>query len=195
MEHYSARYAAAQPEELSSRCGALFSRETFHVTMLGQPLRAAWPDFSLQSDSEECSEVLLSFPAQLLVIRFLLEGARAPACGRFLTYRELPWGAVYDKTFHNRCVRRLAFSFGSRLDEFSRAADKLGGIRLNLGDAAVELPFFEEIRVRVILYAGDDEFPPTAQILFSDNAAVAFSAEDLAAVGDIVISALKAHVT
>jgi hypothetical protein len=37
----------------------------------------------------------------------------------------------------------------------------------------------------------DDEFPPSAQFLFSDNTPAAFNAEDLAAVGDVIIGTLK----
>ena len=35
------------------------------------------------------------------------------------------------------------------------------------------------------------EFPPNAQILFSDNFRYAFTAEDLAVVGDIVLGRMK----
>ena len=47
--------------------------------------------------------------------------------------------------------------------------------------------------VRLILWAGDDEFPPSAQILFSDNFPAAFTqGEDMAVVGDVTIDMLKA---
>ena len=192
MRHYTALYATAAPEALSARCGAPFENGAFHVTMLGQPLRAAWPDFSLEPEGEGCPAALLGAGTRILIIRYLLEGAAAPPSGKFLTFRELPWGSVYDKAFQGRCIQRLAFSFGNRLEAFTRAARRLGGVLLDLGDVACELPFLGEVHVRLILRAGDEEFPPTAQFLFSDNAALAFTAEDLAAVGDIVVSALKA---
>ena len=44
----------------------------------------------------------------------------------------------------------------------------------------------------MILWEGDEEFPPSSQILFSDNFPVAFQAEDMAVVGDISINMLKA---
>ena len=42
-----------------------------------------------------------------------------------------------------------------------------------------------------MLWAGDEEFPPSSQILFSDNFPLSFEAEDLAVVGDIAIGTLK----
>jgi hypothetical protein len=192
----------------------------FHVTLLGQPLLASWHEFGLTTVHDNCPAVLLGDLAQILIIRFLLEGAVVPSSGKFLTYRELPWGDVYDSNFQGRCVKRLAFTFGNRLESFIAAAEKLGGKALSLspgvaepsapGDtpassaravietpprgASVELRFFEDVFIRLIVYAGDDEFPPSAQFLFSDNAWAAFTAEDLAAAGDLVISALKAAV-
>ena len=43
----------------------------------------------------------------------------------------------------------------------------------------------------VILWLGDDEFPPESQILFDSNITSGFDAEDLAVMGDIFIPALK----
>ena len=45
--------------------------------------------------------------------------------------------------------------------------------------------------VYFILWGADDEFDPTCQMLFSDNFPRAFSAEDVAHVGDISISRIK----
>ena len=49
----------------------------------------------------------------------------------------------------------------------------------------------KDYRVRFLLWAGDEEFPPSAQILFSDNFPLCFKAEDLAVVGDVAIGTLK----
>ena len=46
--------------------------------------------------------------------------------------------------------------------------------------------------VQFILWEGDDEFPPSSQILFSDNFAASFAAEDMAVVGDVTIGTMKA---
>jgi len=44
-----------------------------------------------------------------------------------------------------------------------------------------------------ILWEGDEEFPPSAQILFSDNFALAFSPEDVAYVIDVVLDYMKEY--
>ena len=60
------------------------------------------------------------------------------------------------------------------------------------GDIAYQLEIFPGYLVQMILWEGDDEFPPSSQILFSDNFPVSFQAEDMAVMGDVIIGSLKA---
>ena len=60
------------------------------------------------------------------------------------------------------------------------------------GDVAYEVEIFPQYKIRMILWEGDDEFPPSSQILFSDNFPVSFQAEDMAVMGDVIIGSLKA---
>lgn len=198
LEHplslYKERYRALDPLEAAARCRVHFDagEGAFTLTLLGHPLKAAWPEFKLcPADPETCPKSLYTGEVQILVIRFLLEGRITQPSGRFIAYREMPWGAVYDKNFEGRCIKRLAYGFGSRLDAFSRAAARLGGTPGPKGDASADFPFLPGILVRVALWAGDDEFPPNSQILFSGNVPDAFSTEDAAVIGDVLIDALK----
>jgi hypothetical protein len=214
LEHYRARYASTPAEAIAARCRIPFDAPTssFTFAVLNQPLRAAWPDFALTPmDATTCPPALYGAAAQILLLRHLIEGSSAPSGGKFLSYRELPWGEVYDGNFQGRCVRRLARMFGSRLGDFARAVQRLGGVKFDnvkpddVKDVKIdaepvtgatteneswEILFLSDTKIRLIIHAGDEEFPATAQFLFSDNVALAFTAEDLAVVGDLVIAAL-----
>jgi hypothetical protein len=190
LGHYAARYRELDPEEAAARTGADFHGGRFSLKILNQNLTVRWPEFELSADAA-CPQTLLGAHAKILVLRYLLNGQKIAARGRFLSYRELPWGGVYDRNFQGRCVTRLARAFGGALGAFLRAGAALGGAPGALGGASCDLPFLEHITVRMILWEGDDEFPASAQILFSDNTSFAFDAEDLAAVGEVVIGALK----
>ena len=87
---------------------------------------------------------------------------------------------------------RLAFSYGNKLEAFKKVMTAMGAKPLEQGDCAFEFEFMEGFFIRLILWEGDDEFPPSSQILFSDNFAVTFAAEDLAVAGDICINMMKA---
>ena len=47
--------------------------------------------------------------------------------------------------------------------------------------------------MQLFVWAGDDEFPPSAQILYSDNFAEGFTAEDRVVAADILISTIKSN--
>ena len=100
---------------------------------------------------------------------------------------------MYFKQFQGRCLFRLAFGFGNRLQVFREIMERVGAKPLKVGNAGFELEFLKGLQVQLILWEGDDEFPPSAQILFSDNFPVAFTqGEDMAVVGDVVNDMLKA---
>ena len=72
--------------------------------------------------------------------------------------------------------------------------EKLGAQKLKYGDAGYELELLPGYAMRLIVWAGDDEFPPNSQILYSDNFAEGFSAEDRVVAGDILISVVKSNI-
>ena len=71
--------------------------------------------------------------------------------------------------------------------------DNIGAAPISNGDAGYEFEFLNDLYLRFLLWEGDEEFPPSAQILFSDNFPLAFvQGEDMAVVGDVSIGVLKA---
>lgn len=195
FEHYKAEYEQLNPQDIHVRTGFPYSEEThcFTVRFLGKEYEIGFPEFTvrrMQEDDTYCPLLSMN-AAQVFVIRFLIGGCQAVSTGKFMTYRDIPWGEVYYRQFSGRCMMRLAFSYGNRLDAFSSACEKLGAARIKAGDAGYEFEVFDGFFVRFQLWGGDDEFPPSSQILFSDNFPAVFHAEDLVVVCDIIIGTLK----
>ena len=197
LEHYRGAYRDMDPEESARRTAVPFDARLGRFTLeaFGHALYAAWPEFELlPADGIDRPATLCTFQMQILVMRFLLEGAYAPRDGAFKAYRELPWGDVYDANFRGHCITRLASIFGRNFGAFIKAAEAVGGTRLGLGDVSFDIPFLGGVVCRLILWGPDEEFPPSAQFLFSGNTPAAFNAEDLAVVGDVVIRAMKEYI-
>ena len=192
FEHYVGLFEKLDPVEAAQRCGVKYDEQTqtFTVRLLYTDYEISWPKFAIASKDEN-GFALKNLPAQMLMIRFLLEGCASTGSGKFLTYREMPWGEVYLKPFTGRCITRAAFTFGTRLAAFQNAIEKMPAIVLKKGDTACQLEIMPGYEVQIIVWEGDDEFPPNTQILFSDNFPKAFSAEDRTVVGDIFISDIK----
>ena len=195
-EHYTTLFQETDPVEIGRRSMVPYDEEGqfFTVRFLNCDYKITWPDFQIMHLEEGYGYYPLEdmHAAKILILRFLLEGSKVPAQGKFYTYRELPWGEVYLRQFQGRCLMRLAFGFGNKLDKFKKALDTLGAKPIADGDCGYELELMDGLFVRYMLWQGDDEFPPSAQILFSDNfTAASFTAEDLAVVGDITIGTFK----
>ncbi len=190
FEHYQAIFAQGDPEEMALRCDVPYdsTKKEFSFKVMDRNYTATFPDFVLKyEDGSECD----AFNIKILLVRHLLEGKKAVAGDKKLTYRELPWGETYYRQFEGRCIKRMAYSFGYKLDKFSKAMEKLGAQKMDMGDVSYKLEFTPGCFIYFILWAADEEFDPTCQILFSDNFPFAYSTEDVAYVGDISIGRIK----
>ena len=195
-EYYLKTYQEIDPKEISERTGFFYDEEkkVFTVVFMGSTYEISFPDYKISHKEDEKGVYPLeeAMNAKIFMVRYLSEKAKAPSSGKFLTYREVPWGEVYFRQYQGRCLMRLAFSYGNKLEAFKKVMTAMGAKPLEQGDCAFELEFMEGFFIRLILWEGDDEFPPSSQILFSDNFAVTFAAEDLAVAGDICINMMKA---
>lgn len=194
-EHYLSMYEKADPQEIAQRLQIVYDEaaKSFQVEFLCSVYAVTWPDFQVTHQEDDMGYYPLEdmIAAKILVIRYLLKGEVSFPSGRFVAYSDMPWGNVYQKQFHGRCILRLAYGFGSKLDRFAAVLEHMKGKKLELGDISYEICLIERYYVRFILWEGDDEFPPSSQIIFSDNFPHAFEAEDIAVVGDVTIGMMK----
>lgn len=195
-EHYKEQYSASDPGQIAQKLGIPFDEDTkmFTLAFLGTEYQISWPDFEVSHVPDDKGFYPLEemIYAKILTIRFLINGVRSESSGKFKTYREMPWGEVYLRQFDGRCIKRLAFSYGNKLDVFRTVMKHIKAVPVPYGDVAYEVEIFPQYKIRMILWEGDDEFPPSSQILFSDNFPVSFQAEDMAVMGDVIIGSLKA---
>lgn len=195
LAHYLALYKQLDPFEAGKRCAIDYDegKKQFSIRCLGKNYFITYPEFKiLPANSKDAGSFLVNaLPAHILLIRYLIEGNNVGEIGGFLSYRDFPWGEVYYANFRGRCILRLTGIFGKRPDAFKEAMGKIGAKPISESDCGFEFEFINNLNMRFLLWEGDEEFPPSMQILFSDNFALAFSAEDMAVIGDITISTIK----
>ncbi len=184
FSYYADLFAKADPQEIAARLETPLEGGAFSVTLLGKTYRISHPDARIDAG--------LPLPMQTFLLRWLLEGKGVSWKGEWKTFREMPWGELYIKPYTGRVLTRAAFTFGTRVEAFRAACEKMGALALPHGDAGYEFPFIGDYRMRILVWAGDEEFPPNAQVLYTDNFAEGFAAEDRVVAGDILISAIKA---
>ena len=189
LAYYRELYLKSEAREIEARTGLRFDAAAgcFGVTLVGKQYYVKHPEFSVSPSLSPYEEILL--------LRFLLEGRFAPGTGRMLAYEELPQGAVYMAQFQGRNIGRFAREFGRDPGRLKAALEAIPGLNYEAvsgADVGYRLEFLDGLFISILLWEADEEFPASAQLLFSDNFKYAFTAEDVAVVGDVLIGRLKA---
>jgi hypothetical protein len=188
LEHYAAKFAQLDPVAVSARTGLVFdgARRIFGLRLMGTEYAIGHPDGAVSPGTMRANE-------RILLLRYLCKGVYKPMAGQRYSYHEVPWGNTYFRQFEGRVLKRAAYTFSGDLESFRQKVEASGipAERIPQSDAGYRFMFLDGFFVTLMLYAGDDEFPPSAQMLFDDNFIGAFTAEDMAVVGEIVIQRLK----
>ena len=187
FSYYENLFRNADPAEIAGRLpNTAWDGRCFSVTLMGTSYTISHPQVEILPAGRP-------LPVQTFLLRYLLEGKTVPFLGNWKTFREMPWGELYIKPYTGRVLTRAAFTFGTRVEAFCKAAEKMGATPVSHGDAGYEFSLIGDYRIRLLIWAGDEEFPPSAQVLYSDNFEEGFAPEDRVVAGDILISAIKAN--
>ena len=190
FSHYENLFRGIDPAEAAGRTGVKWDGKEFYVNLIGREYAISHPEYAIRALD---GGVLPPLPTQTFLLRYLLEGKAVADQGSWLTFREMPWGELYITPYTGRVLTRAAFTFGTRIAAFRAGCEKMGGIPLKHGDAGYQFDFIGGYRMQILIWEGDEEFPPNAQVLYSDNFADGFAAEDRVVAGDILVSAIKAN--
>ena len=187
LEYYIEKYKETDAREIAERCALAYDEETstFTFPLLGDEYRITHPGFEITGERTPTNA------ERILFLRYLLDGKSAMPSGKYLTYREFPWGEVYVQQFTGRCIARYSFSYGYKPQVLREIMKHMPAKELPVSDVGYEVTLMPGLTIQFLLWCGDEEFPPNSQILFSENFRYAFTAEDMANIGDIVISRMK----
>jgi hypothetical protein len=164
---------------LAKAAGALFSpEEGLIVPFLGAEYRVEihpLTDIRKVNSSEE-----VSIPDKILIAHYLLGAAGRKSTGKLITFRQIPDGHFYFEAFQRRARDPFANFFGNNERLFVKCAEMMGAVPVEIGDFGMDFPVFPHIHVQLVLWLGDEEFPPDATILFDESIQRILPVEDIA---------------
>jgi hypothetical protein len=184
--------ADVDPEPLAEFSGAELIRAgdeaRLHFPFLGKPVQVTWPGVSISLvDSED----EIPIQQQVLVLHYLERAwhSGGPALtGEWMAFQDVPDGKFYLDAYQRRAKIPFIQGFGSRPDLLVPLAEAAHAAEaLDLGDASVSVPALPRIRAALVLWEGDDEFPPDGNILFDKNTPSYLSAEDIAWLSGMIV--------
>ena len=182
LEHYLGRLMTADAAEVSDRLGLDWDGRGFTLRVLGEDKHINFPAFDDEGWTDRW---------RILFGRYLLEGKKAAPMRSFVTYSEMPWGETYNEKFRQRCILRLAGTYGFQVEKYKAVCRAMGARAFQSSGEGFEFEFLPGLFVRFLLWEGDEEFAATAQILFSDNFPDAFAAEDRVVVCEYILGEMK----
>ncbi len=188
---YEEKFRALEPTTVPERLkDVAWDGTEFTVKLLGREYAVSHPDYAIRAlDGGKVPPL----PTQTFLLRYLLGGKDVAWMGEWKTFREMPWGEMYIKPYTGRVLTRAAFTFGFRTAAMKAAAEKMGAEIVKHGDAGFCFDLIGGYKMQILVWEGDDEFPPNAQVLYSDNFAEGFAAEDRVVAGDILITTIKSN--
>jgi hypothetical protein len=116
---------------------------------------------------------------KILILHYLITAKGSRPTDRLISYKQVPGGRVYYPTFVNRTTRPLLKVFGRDPSLLIAAAEPFGGTPSDYGDCSVTIPALPRVTITVVIWAGDDEFPPEASMIFDANIVDYLPAEDI----------------
>ena len=180
----------ARIEDVKRQClkgGARYqvigSRKLITLEYLNRGYQITLPDIEISRvDGGEA----VALRDTLLILHYLTQARGTPLSNKLITYKELPEGTVYSPTFAKRAIRPLVDNLGKEPGLLINAAAKLGGCQVGYGDIAVTINAFSRVPVTLVLWRGDEEFPPEGNILFDSTISDYLPTEDISVLCEII---------
>jgi hypothetical protein len=147
------------------------------ILLLGRVLRVV-PD-SLEIVADDGNPV--SPVDEMLVLRYLAVTQSITPLGEDITYRELPGGQFYIGALVKRTSELVLKVFENDIDRLRKALGTYPGEDLQLGDLSKRIHAIGRIHITLIYRQGDDEFPPTLDILYDRAIARVYKSDEVAA--------------
>jgi hypothetical protein len=181
-------WAKQDPQRTAILSGAEYKKGSdgprLLLQFLDKAITVSWPGGQVRGPD---SAIDLSLQEQVLIFHYLLKAPGAPMTGEWITFREIPSGEFYYSAFVKRAKEPLLKTFGTQPQLLKELGLRRGGVQREEGDVCICFQAFPQIPVCLILWAGDDEFPPDGNVLFDASIVRYLIAEDVAVLAGMVV--------
>lgn len=155
-------------EDIIKKIGGEFDEKNLSLSFFGERCRISRGTGEITGEGEREIPV-----TERLTIMHHLRYCKsfAEEGSKMVPFREIREAAVFERAYERSALEPLKKHFAGRPQELLKAGLELGGIREKYGDVSLTLHAFPKIRLTYIFWDGDEEFPPSANILFQDTIA------------------------
>lgn len=181
-----AKLAAKEPAAMAENAGVSYDpeRQEFTVKYLNEDYLVSYPEGRVEKAGKD-TEVVIT--VKILILHYLAAANGAPLQNKWISFKELPDGAIYIVPFTNRAINPMLKIFAEKQADFVELVQRFGGRRETLGDTSVTINVLPNIPITYVIWSADDEFPASGNILFDGSASCYLPTEDYALLSSLVI--------
>ena len=161
------------------------------IMFLNRMVSISWPDMEFFQDSDK----EMAIKEKILVLHYLNNAKKEDLTGELIAYQEIPSARFYLSSFNARSKDPFVNAFGAKADTLPELAEELFNAQeVSIGDVGVTIQAFPKVPVTLVIWRGDEEFPPDGTILFDSSIRSDFlSAEDISELVSMIVYPLIAR--
>jgi len=173
-------------EEIISKSGAEPDCQGLVLKFLGTYYRVSLENEEVRTEDGKATNPFF----EAILLHYLVESKDFPVSGKQISFREIYGGDIYFGAFYNRTIKPIIERFGMAPEALIKGGERIGGTVADKGDAAVRIPVFPKVYYLFVVWKGDDEVAPSANVLFDSTIGYNLPTEDISALGSIIAGQL-----
>jgi len=181
------------PQVMAARSGCAYRERgggsELILDFFGIPHTVTFPGVEILSPAKKT----ISLVTKIMLLHYLIRADGTAERNDLIPYKEVPGGLMYAGVFERRVAAPLISAFGQDPQQFLRAGMAMGGESRSFGDVSFLLRVLPRVSVTLVLWKGDDEFPPSIQVLFDRSIDRYLSLEDIVVLGEMTSKRLTAR--
>ena len=178
--------------QVAAAAGAELAEDGSHLLLsyYGRPLAVDFEPIQVRALDQGPP---LPLAEQALLLHYLERADGTPPAGEWITFREVESGEFYWSAFVKRAKAPLVSFFGERPELLAELGAKVGGRPgEDVGDFSLIVRALPRVEFMLVLWEGDEEFPPEGNVLMDKNIGHYLSTEDIALAAGLPIYKMMA---
>ncbi len=107
----------------------------------------------------------------VFLVNYLLAEKAGTATGKWISEKDLVGGVTFFRGPHKIPTELISKAFGNNLDLLQQKCLQLCGTPLEMADCAFSFDIIGSIKVALLYWQGDDDFPAEAKLLIDSSVA------------------------
>jgi hypothetical protein len=127
---------------------------------------------------------------KILLLHYLMCDNNFSRTGKIINFRDLPGGQFYLEPYKSRSVNILVSKIKNDTELLKRNLKRFEWKESTPGDVGAKIHAIGKIHVTLTYYRGDEEMPPSADILYDASIKKVFNTEDVTVMASLLCRGL-----